>query len=497
MALSTRFSRPFCSIMNRYYERRRQATGNPKSRSALSIHPITMAEGSSASTPAVVPAIEDHFVPSTRLQRIVGDELYEVLQSWCTFEEVELTERGQEMLRNGEGQRTNLCLSLLNMITWLGEGIVVDGTGRGDLIEEFKCYGSNIVAKLEITTVVDGLNGPLTILVSPETTQATLTAVCDPLLLGLAEIKSVAMEADNFVHTLDYSACPFSGPGFSRFLTQSSDIPGLEIMSFDLDVEHCRALGDTENSREDFEIKLIDCRLTEAGERVLFDGIRRNRGPTSLIMCPFNTRSLAEALNGNSRIKVCCIGSFGNRNTKRKIGEDVLFLLGALSKNLGIKELNLSTLSITDESWGVMCQSLANHPAIEQLNLWYTASHDESSLGTNMSEARKTHRTQSLAEMLKVNTTISKIHLGSNECDDIIWQNEIKPQLEINKFRLRVAAVKKTQGTLRAPLFGRAVHAVNDNDSYIFMMVKGNVDLFAEIFHGRTRPARKRTRYGK
>jgi hypothetical protein len=114
-----------------------------------------------------------------------------------------------------------------------------------------------------------------------------------------------------------------------------------------------------------------------------------------------------------------------------------------------------------------------------------------------MSEARKTSRTQFLVEMLKVNTTIIKIHLGSNECDDIIWQNEIKPQLEINKFRLRVAAVKKNQGTLRAPLFGRAVHAVNDNDSYIFMMVKGNVDLFAEIFHGRTRPARKRTRYGK
>jgi hypothetical protein len=67
----------------------------------------------------------------------------------------------------------------------------------------------------------------------------------------------------------------------------------------------------------------------------------------------------------------------------------------------------------------------------------------------------------------------------------------------MNKLRLRIVAVKKAQGTLRAPLFERSLHAVNDNNTFIFLMVKGNVDLFAELFHGRPRRARKRTRYGK
>jgi len=40
----------------------------------------------------------------------------------------------------------------------------------------------------------------------------------------------------------------------------------------------------------------------------------------------------------------------------------------------------------------------------------------------------------------------------------------------------------KTQGTLRAPLVGRAIHVVNDNDTFLYMMIRGNVDLFAELF---------------
>jgi hypothetical protein len=115
--------------------------------------------------------------------------------------------------------------------------------------------------------------------------------------------------------------------------------------------------------------------------------------------------------------------------------EDVLFLFRAVSENIGIETLDLSNVEISDESWDVMCQSLANHPAIEFLVLYETTSHD--------------------------------------------------------------VAVKKTQGALRAPLFGRALHSINDNDTFLFMMVKGNVDLFAGLARVRTRRARKRTRYSK
>jgi hypothetical protein len=82
--------------------------------------------------------------------------------------------------------------------------------------------------------------------------------------------------------------------------------------------------------------------------------------------------------------------------------------------------------------------------------------------------------------MLNVNTTMKNITLHQDQRDENLWQNEIEPRLEINKFRPRIVAVEKAQGTLRAPLFGRALHAVNDNDTFLYMMITGNVDLLGE-----------------
>jgi hypothetical protein len=262
-------------------------------------------------------------------------------------------------------------------------------------------------------------------------------------------------------------------------LTHSPAIKGAELQCFELNVEHCRALVAIENHRDGFEITLSYCSLTEAGEPVLFEGIRRNRGPTSLYGCRFNMRPFAEALRGNARIK-----QFDTLSRERITEGDGVFLLRALAKNLGIKALILARIQITDEGWYVMCQSVANHPAIESLSLHKTASRSRPTNDTYlvMSEAEKTYRTQCLVEMLKVNTVVKEIDCLPDERDESIWRNEIVPRLEINKFRPRIGTVKKIQGTSRAPLFGRALHTVNDNDTFLYMMVNGNVDLLAELF---------------
>jgi hypothetical protein len=44
------------------------------------------------------------------------------------FEEVEPTERGLEMLRNGNWNWETLIVFLREKIAWLGDGILVDGT---------------------------------------------------------------------------------------------------------------------------------------------------------------------------------------------------------------------------------------------------------------------------------------------------------------------------------------------------------------------------------
>jgi hypothetical protein len=433
--------------------------------------------------------MEEQFLRSTRLQVLIGVEAFEDLRQLYAFEEVELTERGKEMLRNGEWNWETLNEYVLEKFAWLGDGILLDGSGLF-MVELNPFYGRPILTLK--TNFRHGWFGDhwfrdvLVIRALPETTQATQTAVCDQLLQVLTEYKidkgTIHLASGRTFP--DYLACPFSGPVLARFLReQSSHILEFKLEEFELDEDQCRALVTEEDvMRKDLEIILSSCRSTEAGERVLFDGIRRNRGPTSLDKCRFNAQPLAEALRRNTRIK-----TFKGRSDERITDDDFISLLRALAENVGIKTLGLSYRSINDESWDVMCQLLAKQTAIEHLGLDDTASHDESSRpiiapGIHymlMSEARKTHRTQSLVEMLKVNTTIREIDF--NQRDSSIWQKQIEARLGINKFQLRVDAVRKAQDTLRAPLFGRAVHAVNDNDTFIFMMVTGNVDLLAEL----------------
>ena len=451
--------------------------------------------GSSASAlVAVAPAMEDCLVRCTRLQMMMGIEAYEEFiddygGGWET-EQVELNGRGREMFRNGEWNWETLCMFLCSKIGWVGDGILLDGThGYGGVSISF-CQQTHPILILGGTSAAVHGVGALKIWASPETTQASQTAVCDLVLQSFTGCKITKVVS--LTSGFDFpngSACPFSGPALARFLTQSTDSPEIKLKHFELDEEHCQALVTIEGVREGLVISLHHCRLTEAGERVLFDGIRRNRGPTSLYGCRFNAQPLAEALNGHTRIqKFQCPDGEGITD------EDVLFLFRTLAENLGIETLNLARIQILDESWNVLCQSLANHPAIEYLNLAYNASHNSSSqpmagcVGTYMvmSEARKTHRTQSLVETLKVNTTITAISLNPDQYENSIWRNEIEPRLEINMFRLRIVAVKKAQGSLRAPLFGRSLHAVNGNDTFIFMMVKGNVDCSLNSFRGRT-----------
>jgi len=259
--------------------------------------------------------MEDQFVHSASLEVIMGDEAYADLQSRCRFEEVELAERGQEMLWNGKWNWAALSLFIREEIGWLGEGMFVDGTraaqdGGGRLFEE---AGLIIHTKIWANAVRSGYS-LLSIWASPnEATHAIQTAAYEHLLQGLTgneTIYSVMLSTGRRIpdhsgrRVPDHSACPFSGPALSRFLTQlSHDIPQLNLLYFEFDEEHCRALVATEIVRDDVNIILSNCYLTEAGERVLCDGIRHNRGSTHLYKCPFNMRPLAEALRGNARKK--------------------------------------------------------------------------------------------------------------------------------------------------------------------------------------------------
>jgi len=266
---------------------------------------------------------------------------------------------------------------------------------------------------------------------------------------------------------------------------------GFRVMMV-LDENHCRSLV-TDNISE-LQIELDACGVTDAGKEVILDGIRRNRGPSCLSNCEFDTRSLADSLIETSVTFLELLKD--DINSK----EDLRYLLQALEANIGLTTFTVNG-TVDDENWSLMCQSLSNHPALDHLNVRLTSDHDASSLlaangGTmKMAEARRTRRTQGLVEMLKVNTILTRIDTTDEGCDERILQNKVHPRLELIKFRPRIVAVKKAKGTQRVPLFGRALHTVNGNNTFLYVMIKGNVDLFTGLSRVRMRQARKWTRY--
>ena len=71
-----------------------------------------------------------------------------------------------------------------------------------------------------------------------------------------------------------------------------------------------------------------------------------------------------------------------------------------------------------------MCQSLANHPALERLDI--------TNNNWRLSNAAKTLRTQALPDMLKVNSVIREINVPSVDRFQSILSTKIEPKLRLN-----------------------------------------------------------------
>jgi hypothetical protein len=64
----------------------------------------------------------------------------------------------------------------------------------------------------------------------------------------------------------------------------------------------------------------------------------------------------------------------------------------------------------------------------------------------------------------------------------------------MNKHRPRIAAVAKAGETLRAPLLGRALHEDSDDNTLLYMYLKGIVDLLDVHARLERRRVRRRLR---
>jgi hypothetical protein len=254
--------------------------------------------------------------------------------------------------------------------------------------------------------------------------------------------------------------------------------------------DQCLALGTM--SRLDVELNLNWCSLADDAAGAFVECLQSDRGPVGLHSCGIGGQIIANALAGDSRVTRL------EPDNRTDDDADYAFLFRALANNRGLVDLDLEDVSISDENWAILCESLQAHPTLTCLNLIDTSPNpfdddddddddndndsdeDDSSL---MPDEQKTRRTRVLAEMMQQNTVLHTIHLSERERDVQLCTEDILPYLETNRYRPRVLGIKKAHLLIRRNLLGLALQteSVRNKSNRIWMFLSGNQDVVVPI----------------
>jgi hypothetical protein len=189
-----------------------------------------------------------------------------------------------------------------------------------------------------------------------------LLEICDVVvrLLAASVVHSVSL------HSLSArDGALINAPTLAYLMEQCQSLKALTLHNLKMDESHCRVLG--AYTRPDLEIALDSCKLTSAGAVALAEVLGRNQGPTKFHSCDMDYSVLADGLRGNSRLKSLRDPIFRNRGDA---DQERLAIAGALKENKGLVDLDLwYSCTMSDEMWGVTCDSLKTHPTLQVLDL--------------------------------------------------------------------------------------------------------------------------------
>jgi hypothetical protein len=409
------------------------------------------------------------FAPSTRFRDRYNDQYRdqyrERQEDFNDLVEVELTQgcvAGEILLHRGFTWKD--FYSVANgKIVWINPDVFFDLSLIGTRYQrDYRRFLTVSAGGLESNEVVD--MGVFEVGVYASSI-AFSTMACSILLQLLATCQSRKITLVTGDDSYDF---PVSAIAFSHFLMQSSrSLKVLCMWRIRLNEYHCHAID--ASTRTDLQINLgMSCELTELGEIVLLGSIRQNRGPTGLHRVNVNARRLADALRGSSRVTIFTplLG--------RTSEEDCHAFFQALAENEGLVTLDLSRVSISDENWDVLWQSVSRHPKLENIDM------DTTNRG--LADVEKTRRTHAIVDALRVNTVLHTIRLCRNNCDLEILHNMVRPHLLVNMYRPRAAAIAtiaEERGIWQRKILGRALASVSSNPcpDPIWMIVSGNANV--------------------
>jgi hypothetical protein len=420
--------------------------------------------------------IEAFFRPSTRFRDTLreqvddDDEMGGLPYLPQEFTEMELLPHLtlQEILATGITSK-DFCRFLgADQIVWTAPDVYV---GSEELCYIYDCANDPVVLYASHDN-----DDCLRVHVAGGAAATVATATCDFLVTLLATTNrcDVLVQGCSDVAT---KPLPVSAATLSRIFQENHrNLPRTFTLSCaTLNEEQIRALETA--SSPDVEVMLASCSIPDnAGCREVFVACLQNDGcPIKLQECAIDCQVLATALAGNSRVTSLVL-PYGWRRDDTGTGVN----LRSLAENKSLVHLGLFGVSISDENWSVLCQSLQAHPTVTSVDLRDTLPWRAQNRAIIMfSREQKAKRTSRVAEMMQTNTVLQTIHFSIYERDDEIYSQVILPRLETNRFRPRVLAVKKTvDRPFREKVLGRALHCVRSNPNLVWMFLSQNVDAF-------------------
>jgi hypothetical protein len=262
-----------------------------------------------------------------------------------------------------------------------------------------------------------------------------------------------------------------SGPFLSQFFRGSLSLHFLQFEKICFKEDHCRALATLE--RTDLEVTFIECTLKpQDAEHIFNEWFRHSQIVTALYDCLMEASTLA-ALSGNTSVKKLTV----SRNAGKMYVEEMHSLLQALPGNMGIEDLILRDIGMSDETWSIFFRSLSTHPRIKRVSVHpFTTT-----CYTSPSAESKTARMNAILQMLQHNTVLHTIIVVPDAFkDEAVYRNSILPRLEMNRrsFRVQRKAVKRAEPSIRPQLLGRALHVVRYNPDLVFRFLSENVPAF-------------------
>jgi hypothetical protein len=287
-----------------------------------------------------------------------------------------------------------------------------------------------------------------------------LLEICDVVvrLLAASVVHSVILEKWS-----SRDGVLINAPTLAYLMEQCQSLKALTLHNLKMDESHCRVLG--AYTRPDLEIALDSCKLTSAGTSALAEILGRNQGPTKLDRCQIDYSVLADGLRGNSRLKSLTNPIFRNRDAAN---QELLAIAGVQKENKGLVDLDLiHSFTMSDETWGVTCDSLETHPTLQVLDL---------RAGPQATAPKwLKSRIQTLVDMLKVNLSIHSIRLPRQYREHELFQGSVIPYLETNRLRLRVRAIQKARPiSYRAKVLGRALLSARTDANHFWMLLSAN-----------------------